>query len=235
MSDYQDSDQEIRQRIEKRLAKRGEYLIHLPIFIAINLILWVIWLNFTPGIFPWPLVLTLPWGAGLLAHGIDTYEQTSGRRAAARERAISEELHELFGEESNASREDYARTRQRVTQRFTKNREFLMHLSVYIPINLLLWLLWAALTGASGFPFPALVTLGWGVGVIGHAIDAYLGVSSTREKTIQREIARERERLYGDGPQKAKRKRDHLELSDDGELVEVVEDEWEEDEKAKRR
>jgi membrane protein required for beta-lactamase induction len=231
MSSSMDSDAEIRRRVEQRLNKRKEFLIHLMVFAAINLGVWGIWWLFTQGI-PWPLLLSLPWGAGLAAHFIDTYDQTSGARAATRERSVREEMQQIFGDawSEEANEEDYQRTRRRVEKRFDKHREFLMHISVYIPINILVWLIWLVAGSAYGFPWPSLVSLGWGIGLIAHAVGAYMGADTAREKTIQREIARERDRTYG--VEKAKRKRERLALSDDGELIEI-EDEW--DGKQKRK
>jgi membrane protein required for beta-lactamase induction len=219
-----ESDAEIRRRVEQRLNKRKEFLIHLMVFAAINLGVWGVWWFFK-GI-PWPLLLSLPWGAGLAAHFIDTYDQVSSSQAAARERAVRDEMQQIFGNDWNedASEDDYRRTRQRVEKRFNKNKEFQMHLSVYIPINILVWLVWLVI-GPAGLPWAALVSIGWGIGLVAHAVDAYLGADTAREKTIQREMARERDRMYG--VEKAKRKRERLALSDDGELVEIVEDEWE--------
>ena len=39
------------------------------------------------------------------------------------------------------------------------------HLLLYAVTNILLWLIWA-LTTPGGFPWPALVTAGWGIGVV---------------------------------------------------------------------
>lgn len=73
--------------------------------------------------------------------------------------------------------------------------------------------------------------LGWGIGMVAHAVDTYFqtgGRITAREAAIQREI--ERERPYAEKP-----KRSRLVIADDGELMEVVEDNWEAEEKPKRK
>lgn len=220
MSSQVESDAEIRQRVERRLRKRGEFFIHLSVFLAVNLVLWIAWMLLGGG-FAWPMLLTIPWGAGLAAHGTEVSFETGGR-AVARERAIHDAMRQIYGDEWSvtASQEDYNRVRWRVVRAANKRREFFMHLSVYIPINLLLWLVWLQF---GGWPWPALLTLGWGLGLFAHAVDTYLHGVTAREQAIQREMEREREQLYGG--EKGKRKRSRLVIADDGELMEVIEDE----------
>ncbi len=234
MSGHIDSEAEIRRRVEQRLKKRGEFFIHLAVYWAVNVALWVIWLLAGQG-FPWPLGVTLPWGAGLAAHGVDTFFD-SGGRARRRERALHDTMQQIYGENWSVttSQENYNRIRQGIERDFNKRKEFLIHLSVYLPINLLFWLVWLMAGGVqAAFPWPALLTLGWGVGLVAHGVDTYFQTGrriTAREQAIQREIEREREQLYGEKP-----KRSRLVIAEDGELMEVVEDAWEADEKPKRR
>ena len=124
-----------------------------------------------------------------------------------------------------------AEIRRRVEQRLKKRGEFYIHLTAYVAVNLALWVVWLLM--GSVFPWPLVLSLGWGVGLFIHGIDVYFATGSrlaAREAAIQREIERERERLYAEKP-----KRSRLVIADDGELMEVVEDEWEDRSKAKRR
>ena len=233
MTEHVDSEAEIRRRVEQRLKKRGEFYIHLTVYVAVNLALWVVWL-LMGSVFPWPLVLSLGWGAGLIGHGIDVY-YTSGGRDTRREQVIHDTLRRIYGEDwrASATQEDYTRIRKEIEKDFNKRKEFLIHLGTYIPINLLLWLVWFLTNEVFDFPWPLVLSLGWGVGLVIHAIDVYFATGSrlaAREAAIQREIERERERLYAEKP-----KRSRLVIADDGELMEVVEDEWEDRSKAKRR
>ncbi|HVO44345.1 MAG TPA: 2TM domain-containing protein [Aggregatilineales bacterium] len=81
---------EIRKRVDKRVKDRVGFYTHVVIFIAINLMLWVI-CAFTTGLeFPWPLFLGVPWGVGLLAHGANVY--FAGSLDRMREREVEREI-----------------------------------------------------------------------------------------------------------------------------------------------
>ena len=72
--------------------------------------------------------------------------------------------------------------------RLHKKREFLQHLTVYVVVNGALTLIWL-FTTPGGFFWPMFPLLGWGIGVIFHALDAY-APSSPSEERIQREMNR---------------------------------------------
>ena len=81
--------------------------------------------------------------------------------------------------------------RAEAAKRLNKKREFNAHLVSYILINLVVWAIWGVIFAASGawFPWPAFVTLGWGIGVAFHAWDVY-GRKPITEEEILREEAR---------------------------------------------
>src|SRR5579871_5190108 len=87
----------IRQRAEKRVRQRVEFVQHLSIYVIINLILWALWLVAASAVqssvvhFPWPILLTLPWGIAIAIHGIVVYTQTS-MMDVMRETAIEQEM-----------------------------------------------------------------------------------------------------------------------------------------------
>jgi len=81
----------LRKTVEKRIAKRRELLMHAVMFALIIPMIWIAWGILWPGSFPWPILATLGWGAGLVAHAIDTfYESGAGDRI--KEREIRKEL-----------------------------------------------------------------------------------------------------------------------------------------------
>ncbi len=85
----------IRQRAEKRVKARAEFILHLAIYIIINLTQWAIWFLLTPGWFPWPILSTTLWGLGLAIHGIYVYIESSmmdQMRANAIQREVEHEL-----------------------------------------------------------------------------------------------------------------------------------------------
>jgi hypothetical protein len=89
--------------------------------------------------------------------------------------------------------EDIPRTddtdlRKQALDRLKKRQEFRAHLLVYALVNAFLWTIWA-LTMPGGFPWPALVTGGWGIGLIMNAWDVY-GRKPLTEAEIQTEIER---------------------------------------------
>lgn len=81
--------------------------------------------------------------------------------------------------------------RGEAVKRLNKKREFSAHLVAYILINLVVWAIWGVIFAASGvwFPWPAFVTLGWGIGLAFHAWDVY-GSKPITEEEIQKEEAR---------------------------------------------
>jgi hypothetical protein len=78
--------------------------------------------------------------------------------------------------------------REQATIRLRKKSEFRAHLLAYVLCNAFLLTIWA-LTGAKFF-WPAFPLLGWGIGVVFHAWDAYRRPFS--EEQIQGEMRRMR-------------------------------------------
>lgn len=81
--------------------------------------------------------------------------------------------------------------RDEAVKRLNKKREFNAHLVAYSLINLVVWAIWGVIFAASGvwFPWPAFVTLGWGIGLAFHAWDVY-GRKPITEEEILKEEAR---------------------------------------------
>ncbi len=231
-----------RKRIEKQVKKRGEFAGHVVTYIVINIILWFIFINVSAGDLPfnmdipveawaflWPFVVSMGWGAGLLAHGVETFQQT-GKRAARRLRVMRDAYRREFGPDwsRTASKGDLKRVRKIAEAPFKKREEFAQHLVVYVMINIMLWgiFLFASdsilalinsndpeLTQAMGFPWPLFVTFGWGIGLIANAFEA-LGAGRT-ERTIEREMERERRILDSEKPKRAARGRAQLPGADE--------------------
>ncbi len=78
--------------------------------------------------------------------------------------------------------------RQRAIRRIQAKRGFRVHFAVYLAVNALLVLIWAA-TGA-GYFWPVWPILGWGIGVAAHAAGVYFGPSEISEADIDRELGR---------------------------------------------
>lgn len=80
--------------------------------------------------------------------------------------------------------------RERAVRRLRKKRDFQVHLVIYAMINTLLVAVWAVTD--SGFFWPVFVIVGWGVGVVANAWDAY-----GRDVPSEAQIAREMRRIDG--------------------------------------
>jgi hypothetical protein len=149
--------------------------------------------------------------------------------------------------DNSMSEPNYDEIRSRVEQRFNKQKEILIHGVTYLIINGLVWILY--LTGALysfpvfgsiverfGVMFPLVVSLGWGVGMIAHALDYYYSVGGgarRRERAIQQAIEDEVSlRREFEKPKRDPR----VHLTEDGELEEIDDDmDYEAEPKRRRR
>ena len=107
------SYEEIRHRVEKRYKERQGFIVHLVVYLIINLLIWGLWwiipqlgpdawalMELAPDdieffVFPWPLVISIGWGLGLASHYISYYYQHgpgAGQREAAIQREVEQEL-----------------------------------------------------------------------------------------------------------------------------------------------
>ncbi len=241
-----DEEQHIRQRIEKSYKKRGEFITHLVVFLVINALLVTIYL-FSSGFdisglpgeilaFPWPLIVALGWGSGLAAHAVETYFDT-GARAAEQDRIVQAALRREHGDNWSGavSKKEYSKIQHKALKPYKKRVELLEHAAVFVPINLMLWMIYLSGT-IGGFPWPLIVTLGWGAGFAGHLADSYFGSDArgaSRERAVQREV--ERELLRSDSRPLEKPKREFgVRLNEDGELTDSIAESWDLDEQPRR-
>lgn len=82
--------------------------------------------------------------------------------------------------------------RQVAIDRLRKRREFFQHLVVYVTVNLVLGAIWL-FTTPGGFYWPMFPLLGWGIGIVFHALDVFSPVFSKAapsEEEIQRQMTR---------------------------------------------
>ena len=61
-----------REREARQILKRRAFYLHLSIYIAVNLMLIVIW-ALAGGGFPWVLFVLMGWGIGIVAHGASAF------------------------------------------------------------------------------------------------------------------------------------------------------------------
>jgi hypothetical protein len=84
----------VRDRVVQPITKRREFTDHLAIYVCINLMLWLLNLSFIHADFPWPLIVSLGWGFGLVAHGFEA--MTTASRENALNRAIDRERDQMY-------------------------------------------------------------------------------------------------------------------------------------------
>ena len=61
-----------REREARQIVRRRAFLLHLAVFAATNVFIFVVWLLVGGG-FPWFLFVLFGWGIGLVAHGAAAY------------------------------------------------------------------------------------------------------------------------------------------------------------------
>jgi serine/threonine protein kinase len=257
----EDDESAMRLRIEKQFNKRREFFGHLITFAFVNIVLWAIflsgagdlgqWVSEMDGM-PWPMFVTFGWGAGLVAHAIETRYDT-GKRAARRLTIVREAYRQEFGENwRNVKKSELKRVRRRAEKPFNERKEFFEHLGVYTMINAMFWTMFLTSNGwlaniigdadvarVLEFPWPLAIMFFWGIGLVAHGMEA-LG-AQRREDAIQRALDRERAQVYREKPKRdqyivddtvAERR---VRLTEDGEFTDSIIAEMEAEEKPKRR
>ncbi len=232
----------IRKRVESYFAERGELMTHLAIYVAINFGLGVIWLwtGAAEGLWPWPLVVMLAWGAGLAGHGLDVLAR-SPRRLAQADRDAFDQMARLYGDDwqDTAPEAEYERIYAAAHEALDEKKDFTIHLVIYILVNLAAWALWFG-AERPDFVFPLVLMFFWGIGLGIHGASTFASStrgSARREEAIQQAVEREQEWLYGASSSgKAKRKRQpdtqRLMRTNDGEVLEVAEEDWKNDDQS---
>ena len=85
--------------------------------------------------------------------------------------------------------DDFARAafREREARKILRRRVFWLHASIYLAVNLALFVIWVIVGG--GYPWFVFPIVGWGIGVAAHAAAAFLMVS-THDLVLEREQRR---------------------------------------------
>jgi hypothetical protein len=81
--------------------------------------------------------------------------------------------------------------REEAVKRLRKKQDLGGHLLVYVLVNALVWTVWALTS--SGFPWPALMSAFWGIGLVMNVWEVY-GRRPIGEADVQREVERLRRR-----------------------------------------
>src|SRR3954467_3187360 len=103
--------------------------------------------------------------------------------------SMTEVSDEVLSEDQNV-------LRQVAVVRLKKRRDFKAQLLVYVLVNSVIWGIWLVIALSSGggnwWPWPIFPTLGWGIGLVLNAWDAYF-----RRPITSAEVDNEVRRLRG--------------------------------------
>ena len=113
----------------------------------------------------------------------------------------------------------------RIKRRYSNRTEILSNLVAFVATMPVVWVIWQP-QDENLRMFLALGSVGWFIGVVVHGVDAFM--KEVQERALERAISEERELRRSMTTGDYKTKRDRLTLSDDGEVLEVVEDPAEE-------
>ena len=80
--------------------------------------------------------------------------------------------------------------REQAIRQWRKRRDFRIHLTLFVMVNTFLVIIWA-MSGV-GFFWPIFLIVGWGIGVVANAYDAY-----SSDVPTENEIQRQMDRLRG--------------------------------------
>jgi hypothetical protein len=138
---------ELRRRIEAKLSKPRNVLIHAWAFIIVNAIMW--WTTW-----PWvyypdianspylPGLITAAWSVVLLLHTLWSYFH-SGFWPGKREAAIEAEMSALYEEPSHQmDDDDFFQIHRMLHQDIHQRAGFMFPLSMFAFSNLFLWIVW---------------------------------------------------------------------------------------------
>lgn len=93
------SEDEIRRKAEKRVEEKLGFKIHLTFYLAVNFILFLIWLFIglfaDAGWFPWFLFPLVGWGIGVFFHSWGVYR--GDRFDERREAMVQKEMERMKG------------------------------------------------------------------------------------------------------------------------------------------
>jgi hypothetical protein len=132
---------------------------------------------------------------------------------------------------------DYDEINRRVEKRLRERKGFQGLVLGFVIMSAVVWTIYL-LTTPGGFAWPLIPTAVVGIVVIWQALETYFLAEARereRDRLTEREIERERARLYGDAALEKPKRDQTVRLSDDGELIYEDEEPSEPRRAAKRR
>lgn len=183
-----ENEEAIRKRLKKQNEERIGFFIHAAVYTVIVIGMFGSQLISRGDDFFWPVIPMLAWGAGLAAHGLETYFNT-GERERRRIRAVNNEYQRLYGENwRRVSKKELKKVRNRVLAPFKKRHEFWQHAAVFVLINLML--VYINLSTSNEFMWSLIPIAGWSIGLGAHFFETF--ASNKPNKSLEDAVERER-------------------------------------------
>ncbi len=180
------------RRIKKRRDNRMGLIAHAIPYVVVNTIM-IVSSAFDDGVSFGTFIPTLGWGAGIAAHTVTVWYQDR-RRVEKLYRDFDTDMSTRHGsdwrewlpeEETNAAWRG-------AKERYEQWLGFAVHGAVYVCINLLIWMTWLIAMSESAdfvFPYPAIVNLAWGFGLVMHGLYVRnLEANNAPQASIQAEL-----------------------------------------------
>lgn len=238
----------VRRRQKKRRDELTGFIGHLLPYLGVNAM--IIINSFQEGsLTPFTLITPLAWGAGLMAHAI-TFNASRARSVERLYRQFDEHMIDRYGSGwRDTTPPEEIQTEWEMFRHYQQDKVgFHAHASVYLMINMMLWMIWAGSgyeDGSFSFPWPLFVTGGWITGLIGHwfQVNGQSG-SAQQMAAVDDELAMMRslgsssakpKRTYDDVSDTATDRDRAVRLTADGELTESTVQEWDDDQPRHQR
>ena len=202
------------------------------------------------------LTVALLWGSGIFNHALSVFYNSGGRLERKR-RAVEQDMRNIYGPDwtAVADPQDYRRIRREVNSRFKQRLNFISHFVTSLFLILAAQIVWGPISDmltivgqryseageVAAFPVVPVFALLMMVTLVFHAIGLGIGAvtgQDRRERTLQREIVRERSMISSKAKRDDKRKNISLDelntepevrLTGDGEFTESFIQEIEDD------
>ncbi len=180
------------RRIKKRRDNRVGLIGHAIPYLAVNAFI-ILGATFDGGFEFGALIPALGWGAGLAAHAVSVFYTERGR-VEKLYRDFDAELAEKYGADWREwlPEADIRREWESAKERYEQQIGFASHAAVYVCINALIWMTWMiAMSESNGFvfPYPAIVNLAWGFGLVMHGLYVRgLVANNAPHESIQAEL-----------------------------------------------
>ena len=79
------SEEQIYRQAEKRVAAKRGFFIHLIVYVAVNILLALIWAFVAGRGFPWFIFPIVVWGIIIIIHGVSVFAGKSDKAAIEKE------------------------------------------------------------------------------------------------------------------------------------------------------